>query len=81
MNELKITINDMNLFEALSAAGYIRRINSAPERIAAAGVDNDHDNNRIVFCKSDRVYKFIGSYGTYLSLIDVTDKLKGVKLK
>lgn len=81
MRDIKITLSDMNLFEAMHAAGYIRRINTAPERIAAVGVDNDYDNNRIVFCKDDRVYKFTENLGIYFSMIDVTNELKGVKLK
>lgn len=81
MKQLRITLNDMNLFEALYAAGYVRRINPEPERIAAVGVDNDYDNNRIVFCKGSCVYKFTGNGGTYLSMIDVTNELKGVRLR
>lgn len=81
MKQLKITLKDMNLFEALSAAGYIRRINTAPERIAAVGQDDMHDNDRIVFCKDDRIYRLMGCMGTYYLMRDVTNELKGVKLK
>ena len=78
---VKVTMQDMNLFEALTAAGYARRINPEPDRIAAVGADNEYDNNKIVFCKDDRVFKFTENGGTHLSMADVTNELKGVRLK